>query len=60
MKGLVMGLFIKATRSIIEKPGRSLDKAFGKTKCPNPLCRSADVIKMGKKWHCKKCGRDFK
>lgn len=59
-KEITMGLLIKATKKIIEAPNRSMDKAFGKTKCPNPLCRSADVIKMGRKWHCRKCGRDFK
>lgn len=55
-----MGLLIKGTRKIVETPTRKLDKAVGSTKCPNPLCRSADVIKVGKKWHCRKCGRDFK
>lgn len=55
-----MGLLIKATRKLIEAPNRETDKFLGKTKCPNPLCRSANVIKMGKKWHCQKCGRDFR
>lgn len=55
-----MGLLIKATKALVESPSRHLDKALGKTKCPNPFCRSANVIKMGKKWHCQKCGRDFK
>lgn len=55
-----MGLLIKATRKIVETPGRKIDKAFGKTKCPNPFCRSANIEKVGRKWHCRDCGRDFK
>lgn len=55
-----MGLLIKAAKNAIESPNRRIDKALGKTKCPNPFCRSADAVKEGKKWHCRKCGRDFK
>lgn len=55
-----MGLLFKFLRGQVEKPGRKIDKAMGRTRCPNPRCRSANVIRMGKKWHCQQCGRDFK
>lgn len=54
-----MGL-LKGFRKTVEKPTRSIDKIFGQTKCPNPLCRSANVEKRGRTWHCRSCGRDFK
>lgn len=56
-----MGLFIKATRSILEKPTKKLDKGLGRVKCPSMFCRSADCENIGgRKWHCRKCGRTFK
>ena len=55
-----MGLIIRGMRKQVEKPARTIDKMIGRTKCPNPFCRSANVERVGRKWHCKACGRDFK
>ena len=43
---------------MFEAPRKSIDKTLGRTKCPR--CRSANVRKAGRKWHCNDCGRDFK
>lgn len=56
-----MGLFIRATRSILENPVKKHDKNIGRVKCPSMFCRSADCENIGgRKWHCRKCGRVFK
>ena len=41
-----------------KRMNRGMDKIQGKTKCP--VCRSADVRKDGRMWHCNSCGRNFK
>ena len=53
-----MGIITKMLFGMADAPARKIDKTLGRTKCPR--CRSANVEKVGKKWHCKKCGRDFK
>ena len=54
----ILMLPFKALRSIVEAPRKSIDKTLGRTKCP--WCRSANVMKAGRKWHCNDCGRVFR
>ena len=44
--------------NILEAPGKSIDRSLGRTRCPR--CRSSDLIKTGRKWHCNHCGRNFR
>lgn len=43
---------------VFESGNKAIDSTLGRTKCPR--CRSANVMRVGRKWHCNDCGRDFK
>ena len=54
----ILLLPFKLLGSLFEAPNKAIDNTLGRTKCPR--CRSANVMKAGRKWHCNDCGRNFR